>query len=74
MGIGVLLLAFILGPMLEQAFRQSLIMSGGKLSIFFTRPISCVAVILALALLLSNLTGALRKARGSVTRIIAEAD
>lgn len=69
-----LLLAFILGPMLEQAFRQSLIMSNGKLSIFFTRPISCVAIILALVLLFSNLTSALRKARGSVTRIIAEAD
>ena len=37
-------MAFILGPMLEAAFRQSLIMSDGKFSIFMTRPISAVAL------------------------------
>ena len=35
-----LLLAYVLGPMLEQALRQSLIMSNGSFSIFFVRPIS----------------------------------
>ena len=34
-----LILAFILGPILEQAFRQSLIMSNGSLAIFVARPI-----------------------------------
>jgi putative tricarboxylic transport membrane protein len=63
-----LLLAFILGPMLEQAFRQSLIMSGGELSIFFTRPISCVAFLLAIVLFASTGFGALRKARARVTQ------
>ena len=33
-------LAFVLGPMLERSLRQSLLMSGGDLTIFVTRPIS----------------------------------
>jgi putative tricarboxylic transport membrane protein len=64
-----LLLAFILGPMLENAFRQSLVMSSGELSIFFTRPISCVALILSIALLASSGFSAFRKARATVTKI-----
>ncbi len=35
-----LLLAFVLGPMMEQALRQSLLISHGSFAIFFTRPIS----------------------------------
>lgn len=52
-----LLLAFILGPMLETAFRQSLVMSNGKLSIFFTRPISLLAILLSVALIASTAFG-----------------
>ncbi len=37
---GPLVLAFVLGPMVEQSMRQSLLMSGGSFSIFVTRPIS----------------------------------
>jgi putative tricarboxylic transport membrane protein len=44
-----LVLALVLGPMLEKALRQSLQMSLGSPEIFFTRPMS--ACILALALL-----------------------
>jgi len=40
MEAGPLPLAFILGPMIEGTLRQSLLMSGGSFSIFFTRPIS----------------------------------
>jgi putative tricarboxylic transport membrane protein len=43
---GPLPLAFILGPMIEGAMRQSLLMSGGSFSIFFTRPISGTIVAL----------------------------
>ena len=43
-----LLLAFILGGMMEQSFRQSLTISNGSLAIFFTNPISCVLLIIAL--------------------------
>ncbi|MEX2642774.1 MAG: tripartite tricarboxylate transporter permease [Acetobacterales bacterium] len=44
-----LVLALVLGPMLERALRQSLQMSLGSVDIFFTRPAS--AIILALAIL-----------------------
>lgn len=37
---GPLIMAFILAPLIENALRQSLIISAGSLSIFFTRPIS----------------------------------
>src|SRR5690242_6820651 len=35
-----LILGFILGPMLEEYFRRSLLLSQGSFSVFFTRPIS----------------------------------
>ncbi|GAA3091845.1 tripartite tricarboxylate transporter permease [Pseudonocardia yunnanensis] len=37
---GPLVLAFVLGPILERAFRQSMLISGGSLDVFVTRPIS----------------------------------
>ena len=44
-----LVLAFVLGPLMETSLRQSLIISQGDFSIFFMRPIS--AVLLALGVL-----------------------
>jgi putative tricarboxylic transport membrane protein len=44
-----LVLALVLGPLAERALRQSLIISDSGLMIFFTRPISAVLVIAALA-------------------------
>jgi putative tricarboxylic transport membrane protein len=49
-----LVLAFILGPMLERNFRQSLIMSDGSLSIFVQRPISAAALIVSALLIIST--------------------
>jgi len=46
-----LILALILGPMLEVAFRQSLIISRGSLSIFITRPLCLFFVIVLVAFL-----------------------
>jgi putative tricarboxylic transport membrane protein len=43
-----LLLAFVLGPLLEVNLRQSLLLSEGSFLIFFTRPISAVLITLAL--------------------------
>jgi len=45
-----LILAFVLGPMLEINLRHSLTLSGGSFSIFFTRPISAVAITIAIIL------------------------
>ena len=42
-----LVMAYVLGKMFENSFRQSLILSEGSFSIFFTSPVS--AVMLALA-------------------------
>ena len=56
-----LVLALVLGPMLEKAFRRSLMHSEGGLGIFFTRPISASFLVVALLILLSPLF--LRKKR-----------
>ncbi|MEX2615517.1 MAG: tripartite tricarboxylate transporter permease [Alphaproteobacteria bacterium] len=47
-----LVLALVLGPMLERAMRQSLQMSLGELDIFVTRPISATILAFALAAVL----------------------
>jgi len=47
-----LILAFVLGPMLENALRQSLLMSRGSFMIFITRPISSIILGFAFLLLL----------------------
>jgi putative tricarboxylic transport membrane protein len=56
-----LVLAFVLSPMLENAFRQALIMSGGSFDIFFTRPISLVLLLVTITLLLLPLIPGLKK-------------
>jgi putative tricarboxylic transport membrane protein len=48
-----LIMAFILGPMLEKSLRQSFLMSHGDFSIFFTRAISAGCLILSLLISLS---------------------
>jgi putative tricarboxylic transport membrane protein len=50
-----LILAFVLGPMLENALRQSLLISQGSFLIFVTRPISATALGFAFLLLLTTL-------------------
>ncbi|HEY3310762.1 MAG TPA: tripartite tricarboxylate transporter permease [Anaerolineales bacterium] len=42
-----IILAMVLGDLMEQALRQSLIISDGSLGIFFTRPISLILLMLA---------------------------
>jgi len=49
-----LILAFVLGPLLENNLRKSLIISQGDFSIFFTRPLSMVPLVMALLLLVSS--------------------
>ena len=46
-----LVLAYVLGPMLEQAMRQSLIMSNGSFTIFVIRPIAVSCLVVATFLL-----------------------
>jgi putative tricarboxylic transport membrane protein len=42
-----LLLGFVLGPLLEEHFRRSMILSGGNLSIFVSEPISAALLLLS---------------------------
>ena len=67
-----LVLAFVLGPLLEQNLRQSLLMSCGSFTIFVTRPISGVTMVIAFFLLLSNLIPFMKKRRGKVEEILKE--
>ncbi|MGH7334153.1 MAG: tripartite tricarboxylate transporter permease [Candidatus Rokuibacteriota bacterium] len=50
-----LVLALVLGPMLETSLRQSLIMSRGDLTVFIARPLSAALLLLALGLLVRPL-------------------
>ena len=56
-----MVLGLILGPMLEQSFRQSLGMSGSSLSIFVTRPLSVGFLLLALVVLVASLVSHFRR-------------
>jgi putative tricarboxylic transport membrane protein len=50
-----LILGLVLGPLAEKSLRQSLTLSRGDWSIFFTRPVSAVLMILAITVLLRPL-------------------
>ena len=56
-----LILACVLGPMAENAFRQSLLLSRGDMMIFATRPISAIALGIAFLLLISTVLPAVKK-------------
>jgi putative tricarboxylic transport membrane protein len=57
-----LVLALVLGPLAERALRQSLIISDAGALIFFTRPISAVLMVLALAAIAVPATRAIQEA------------
>lgn len=65
-----LVLAMVLGPMMENALRQSLIMANGSGAIFFTRPISLGVVLLVLALLILPMLPWVKKKREVIAEII----
>lgn len=60
--LGPLLLAFVLGPIMERSLRQALLMSHGSFGIFFSpsRPISAVLMAVAVLFVLGNLLAAYR--------------
>jgi putative tricarboxylic transport membrane protein len=63
-----LVLAFVLGPLLENNLRKSLIISQGDFSIFFLRPLSSASLILALFLLVSPLIPWMGKRRREIPK------
>jgi putative tricarboxylic transport membrane protein len=58
-----LVMAFVLSPLLEQSLYQALLLSGGDVSTFITRPISCASLIVAVLLIASALIPWLQKKR-----------
>ena len=63
--VAPLVIAFVLGPIMEGAFRQSLLISNGSLTIFVERPASLLFVLAALTMLLWPLQKSLRARRHS---------
>jgi putative tricarboxylic transport membrane protein len=59
--LGPLLLAFVLGPIMERSLRQALLMSNGKIGIFFTHPISGALLGIAIAFVIYNILAARKK-------------
>jgi putative tricarboxylic transport membrane protein len=58
-----LILGFVLGPLMEEHFRRTLVLSHGDLSILVSRPLSLTLLLLAFVLLLAVLVPALRSKR-----------
>jgi putative tricarboxylic transport membrane protein len=58
-----LVLALVLGPIMELSLRRSLLLSAGDPTIFFTRPISAVLMLISFFLLVFPLIPWLRKKR-----------
>jgi len=69
-----LVLAMVLGPMMENALRQSLIMANGSAAIFFTRPISLGVALLVLALLILPIVPWVKKRREVIAEIAEHAE
>lgn len=61
-----LLMGFVLGPMVEENFRRSLITSHGDPTVFLQRPISLALLLVSAALLISIVMPAIRKRRQEV--------
>ena len=61
--IAPLILAMVLGDKAEDAFRQSMLMSGGNLSVFVGNGLVGTITALALGLLLLGFVSALRQRR-----------
>ncbi|MBM3569038.1 MAG: tripartite tricarboxylate transporter permease [Alphaproteobacteria bacterium] len=63
-----LVLAFVLGPLLENNLRKALILSQGEFATFVTRPISAVCLAIAFVLLISPLLPRLRQRREELAK------
>jgi putative tricarboxylic transport membrane protein len=69
-----LVLALVLGPMMEESLRRSLLMSQGSPLIFFQCPISAIILLFAIFMLVSSLIPGLRRKREKIEKIISETE
>jgi crotonobetainyl-CoA:carnitine CoA-transferase CaiB-like acyl-CoA transferase len=68
-----LLLGFVLGPLLEENLRRALLLSHGDPTVFITRPISAILLVIALVVLAAVLIPA-PGAIDTVLRLVKQAD
>ncbi len=61
-----LVLAFVLGPIMEASLRRSLLLSNGSPFIFFQRPISAGLLVVTFLMLLSSIIPALKRRREKI--------
>jgi putative tricarboxylic transport membrane protein len=61
--VAPLLLAFILGPLIEENLRRALLISGGDPSVFVTRPLSLALLVLAAIMIVLVALPKVRKRR-----------
>ena len=66
--LGPLILAFVLGRILERSLSQALIISSGDVSVFVTKPISAVLLGIVFLMLLAPLALMLRQKKAEPTR------
>ena len=76
--VAPILLGFVLGPMVEENFRRSLLLSHGDLTVFIIHPISAVFVAVSAVLVLMQVylgwrTGR-RQAAGPVSAVLTTED
>ncbi|SMQ85449.1 TctA family transporter [Devosia lucknowensis] len=62
-----LLLGFVLGPLMEEHFRRSMLMSRGNFSTFIDRPISATVLAITAALLVWTVYSAIRNRRSKLS-------
>lgn len=65
-----LIMAFVLGPLMELNLRRSLIVSDGSFSVFISRPISAAILAVAAIILTMSLLPRIRKKRPTTQEII----
>jgi putative tricarboxylic transport membrane protein len=61
-----LVLAFVLGPLMEENLRRTMLLSRGDATVFLTRPISAVLILAAVAMLVLAILPSIRKRRDEV--------
>lgn len=66
---GPMIMAFILAPMIENALRQALLISGGSMAIFVTRPISLVFIVIFVAVAAGQAYAAYKRGRAAVRAV-----
>jgi putative tricarboxylic transport membrane protein len=62
-----LMLGFVLGPMMEENLRRAMLISRGDPTVFVTRPISLVFVIITILIVIMMAMPSLKKRRGDIT-------